>query len=252
MDKSILVIGETCVDVFIYGSTDRLAPEAPAPVFVPEKTKNNLGMAGNVFENVLSLGYEANIVTNQNFNSVTKTRYVHRGTNSLLLRVDSGEDKVKPLDDLNLDQLSNFDAILISDYCKGFLTEENISSISKSHPLVFLDTKKKLGSWCKDVFLIKVNSAEFHKSNADSLEESIRNKIIHTAGPHGCFYQGTRYPVKKVHIKDLSGAGDTFFAALAVKYLECNSITESIVFANACATQAVQRRGVFQSLSADS
>jgi len=53
--KKILVIGELCVDRFIYGDVKRLSPEAPVPVFNElEKVENN-GMAGNVVENIKSL-----------------------------------------------------------------------------------------------------------------------------------------------------------------------------------------------------
>ena len=52
------------------------------------------------------------------------------------------------------------------------------------------------------------------------------------------------YPVKSVEIKDVSGAGDTFIAGLAVKYLQTQDMDQAITFANDCATNVVQRRGV--------
>jgi bifunctional ADP-heptose synthase (sugar kinase/adenylyltransferase) len=48
----ILVIGDSCTDVFIYGRCERLNPEAPIPVFEPTKTITNQGMAGNVVANL--------------------------------------------------------------------------------------------------------------------------------------------------------------------------------------------------------
>ncbi len=44
----VLVIGDSCKDVFVYGSCDRMAPAAPVPVFIPQYLKDNKGMAGNV------------------------------------------------------------------------------------------------------------------------------------------------------------------------------------------------------------
>ena len=41
----VLVIGDSCEDVFIYGNCDRLAPAAPVPVFVETHRKSNRGMA---------------------------------------------------------------------------------------------------------------------------------------------------------------------------------------------------------------
>jgi bifunctional ADP-heptose synthase (sugar kinase/adenylyltransferase) len=43
-----LVIGDSCIDVFSYGKVNRLAPEAPVPIIIPEKETSNPGMAGNV------------------------------------------------------------------------------------------------------------------------------------------------------------------------------------------------------------
>jgi D-beta-D-heptose 7-phosphate kinase/D-beta-D-heptose 1-phosphate adenosyltransferase len=53
---NILVIGDSCTDVFRYGKVTRIAPEAPVPVIVPEKEIANPGMAGNVVANLKALG----------------------------------------------------------------------------------------------------------------------------------------------------------------------------------------------------
>ena len=82
----ILVIGDSCKDIFIYGTCDRLAPAAPVPVFVPEYHRENRGMAGNVYENMLSLKVEAALLTNTS--EISKTRYVEKKTNHMLVRID--------------------------------------------------------------------------------------------------------------------------------------------------------------------
>ena len=51
----ILVIGDKCTDVFVYGSVDRICPEAPVPVMVSHREESNPRMAGNVYENVKSI-----------------------------------------------------------------------------------------------------------------------------------------------------------------------------------------------------
>ena len=48
----ILVIGDSCTDIFRYGEVDRIAPEAPIPVLKPLKETSNPGMAGNVVTNL--------------------------------------------------------------------------------------------------------------------------------------------------------------------------------------------------------
>ena len=44
----ILVNGDSCTDVFVYGQIDRLCPEAPVPIFQSVSQKENGGMARNV------------------------------------------------------------------------------------------------------------------------------------------------------------------------------------------------------------
>lgn len=55
-NKKILVIGDSCKDVFRYGICERLCPEAPVPVFKPQSIRVNGGMCLNVVENIKSLG----------------------------------------------------------------------------------------------------------------------------------------------------------------------------------------------------
>ena len=135
----ILVIGDSCEDIFIYGDCSRLAPAAPVPVFVEEYRKSNKGMAGNVFENITSLGETCEIITNKA--EIIKTRYVEKKTNHMLLRVDSSEEKIDRIKNIDLKELQKYDAIIISDYDKGFLLNEDIKFIADNHNLVFLDTK---------------------------------------------------------------------------------------------------------------
>ena len=51
----ILVIGESCKDIFVYGKCERLCPEAPAPVLNPLFTTENGGMAMNVVKNAMCI-----------------------------------------------------------------------------------------------------------------------------------------------------------------------------------------------------
>jgi len=242
MKEKILVIGETCKDVFVYGESTRLCPEAPAPVFNPFEESCNPGMAMNVQRNIISLGEECDIYTNENWQSVTKTRLIHKNTNQMFIRVDEGDDKIDRCSVESLD-LKKYSIVVISDYCKGFLTEEDIEHITKQHDCVFLDTKKRLGSWAKNTKFIKINNFEYNKTE-HTLSDAMKQKMIVTLGSKGCMYQDKTYPVKKVEIKDVSGAGDTFLSALVVEYMRSRDILSAIAFANDCATQIVQKRGV--------
>ena len=70
MSIKILVVGESCRDVFKYGRCVRLCPEAPVPVFDFVEQIQNDGMAYNVYNNIKSLGVNVDIVTNNNWETI--------------------------------------------------------------------------------------------------------------------------------------------------------------------------------------
>ena len=237
----ILVIGDSCVDEFIYCDIERICPEAPVPVLKPIKSSGNGGMADNVVENLKSLGAEVDIITNDQI--IQKTRYIDNRSGQMVMRVDE-HDKCERYNGVY--ETVGYNAIIISDYCKGFLTEQDIEAFAERAKCpVFLDTKKQLGKWCEDIDFIKINEFE-HKKNFERLPNYpfILDKMIVTIGSKGCKYKDKIYPVPEVSVKDVSGAGDTFLAALVVAYLKNYDIKKAIIFANECATKVVQKRGV--------
>tara|TARA_R100000278_G_scaffold121365_1_gene105128 strand:+ start:2127 stop:2891 length:765 start_codon:yes stop_codon:yes gene_type:complete len=240
--KNILVIGESCLDVFHYGDCTRLCPDAPVPVFKSVETKENGGMAMNVFNNIKAINNNVNIITNENWRSIKKIRFVELKTNHMFMRLDENDDSYAQAS-LNVDDISDYDAVVVSDYDKGFLTKELMTKIASQHPLTFLDTKKKLGQWCSDFTFIKINGVEYERTK-DTIDRYLYDKLIVTQGQNGCIYRGKRYTVPLVEVKDVSGAGDTFISGLCCKYLETDDIESSIKFANYCATSVVQKRGV--------
>tara|TARA_B110000211_G_C14080887_1_gene554457 strand:- start:2093 stop:3532 length:1440 start_codon:yes stop_codon:yes gene_type:complete len=237
---NILVIGESCEDIFIYGKAERLSPEAPVPVLVPSSTTSNKGMAENVQLNLKSLGISPKFITNSE--NIKKIRYVDESYNYILLRVDEN-DKVDKLSEIP--DSSKYDITVIVDYNKGFLSESDILKLSSNCNLTFLDTKKKLGDWCRNITFIKINYNEYLNSKEfiDN-NEWINEKLIVTRGPYGCDYNEKNYPTKEVGVKDVAGAGDSFLAGLIFKYIQTKSIENSIQFANRCSTQVVQKKGV--------
>ncbi len=247
----ILVVGDGCTDVYVYGKCDRLCPAAPVPVFIPVHRKTNLGMAGNVYENILSLGLECELVCND-ASKIVKTRFVEHKNNHMIMRLDKGDVSDERIFERIKDRqkwvnyIKQFDAIIISDYNKGFLSEKDIEFISSNHDMVFLDTKKLLGSYARNCKFIKVNEYEYERSKhlLENLQDWIQESLIVTLGSKGCRYKEGTYPVKRVEVKDLTGAGDSFLAGLVHKYIETNNIKISIEYANECATKVVQQRGV--------
>ena len=109
---------------------------------------------------------------------------------------------------------------------------------------MFIDTKKILGNWAAGAKFIKINNYEYERSKP-YLSKVLLDKIIHTKGEEGAYFKGKQYLVmNKVEVKDTSGAGDSFFAALLVKYVETGDIEKAIMFANECASEVVKHKGV--------
>lgn len=240
---NILVIGDSCSDIFRYGKVTRIAPEAPVPIIIPEKETVNPGMAGNVVANLEALGANVDLITNKE--EIRKIRYVCSKYNHLLLRVDEN-DTCTPIKDIEI-EMGKYDAIIISDYCKGFLNEKMIESISNWDECpVFLDTKKVLGDWCKNIDYIKINHQEY-LNNKEILNvfPDLKNKTIVTRGKYGCDFKGKNYPTIDVPVKDVSGAGDTFLSGLVVEYINSGfDINLAIKFAQECTTKVIQKSGV--------
>jgi len=55
-NTSVLCVGDAMLDRFVYGSVDRVSPEAPIPVLFIERESAMLGGAGNVVRNLVALG----------------------------------------------------------------------------------------------------------------------------------------------------------------------------------------------------
>ena len=198
-------------------------------------------MAGNVVRNIEALEVEVTTLTNEE--QIYKTRYVDSKTNHMFVRIDTGEEHIARVKNLDTINFKAFDAVIISDYCKGFLEEEDIAYIAENSYRTFLDTKKVINNIFADkISYIKINEGEFAKCRGH-ISQKILDKTIVTIGGLGCIHNSQVYPVQKVDVKDNTGAGDTFLAGLAVKFCQTGDITKAINYANKCATYVVQRKG---------
>ncbi len=249
-----LTIGDSCKDVFIYGKCERICPEAPVPVFNPTETKTNGGMAANVQANVRALGVDCDLITQSN--EILKTRYVDIKTNQMLLRVDENDSTE---DSFNYKDVSwgKYDAVLVSNYGKGFLRSCAIRDICQHHDNVYLDSNK-VNMNCDlplNLTFLKINEYELeinkhwkshlHPSQHGDSSYNRPAQIIVTLGHKGCQYMGKTYPPpERVVAQDVSGAGDTFLAALAVSMTRVGDSETAIEYANECASKVVGKRGV--------
>jgi D-beta-D-heptose 7-phosphate kinase/D-beta-D-heptose 1-phosphate adenosyltransferase len=239
----ILVIGDSCKDVFIYGIANRLCPEAPVPVFIPKRKTETGGMAANVYENIESLSVDVDLITNSE--PITKTRYVEEKTNHQIIRIDSDASKSKRIEGIEHIPYSDYCAVIISDYNKGFLEYDDIQYICSMHDTVFIDTKKIVNEKMLGARFIKINEHEYENNiAAGQYFKEFYDKLIVTMSGKGCKYMEKEFNVEEVEVRDNSGAGDSFISALAIEYCRTKDIDKSIVYANECATIAVQHKGV--------
>ena len=187
----ILVIGDAILDKYIFGSTNRISPEAPVPVLKIEKDIMKPGGAANVAANISSLGLNVNLVANigidnngkvlrkiikslninlisksdKNYITTTKTRIISQ--NQQLMRIDNEIDikkNIKKNISISIEKLiKNSDAVIFSDYNKGSLKNvtELIKIANKHKKPVFIDPKGNNFNIYRNAFAITPNLKEF-------------------------------------------------------------------------------------------
>lgn len=233
----ILLVGDNCVDIYRYGTVDRISPEAPVPVFKFNYEESKPGMGGNVEVNLKQLGCDVKFITTDN--PSIKTRLIDQRSKQHLLRLDE-DNKAEPLTIKDL-SFNEFDAVVISDYGKGFLSEDLIEQIINDSKLpVFIDTKftdleRFQGAW------VKINNLEYTKIKTEC------SGLIVTKGPDGAsvIHHNIDITAPRVEVVDVTGAGDTFLSALAYEYLNTADIATAVRFAIQASSITVQHFGVY-------
>jgi len=223
--SKILLIGDSCYDYYHYGNVNRISSEAPIPILDFKYTQQKFGMAANVNDNLLKLGVETVMISSF---TEKKHRYIDIKSGNQLLRIDEQLEfeKFKMLD-INKD----YDAIIISDYNKGYLTYDDIEAIIKiSKAPVFIDTKKPDLKRFEGATL-KLNQYEWQDRISD------HSNCIVTRGGEPIMYKNTTYFPKVVQVYDVCGAGDTFLSAYVY--------SGDIEFAMKASSITVQHVGVY-------
>lgn len=235
----ILLIGDDCLDIYQFGSVDRISPEAPVPVFKYSHKEERPGMARNVKANLENLGCDVTYISEA---TSVKTRLIDIRSKQHIVRIDNDRgSQPASVDHINF---SNFHAVVISDYNKGTLNENTMVAIvrmaSAAKIPIFIDTKKTnlelfQGAW------VKINEYE------SRLITSECSGLIITQGPKGAYvpHHNVNCIAPNVEVADVCGAGDTFLAAFAVQYLYTNDLEKSIMFANTAASITVQHLGCY-------
>lgn len=289
---NIIVIGDVMLDVYISGQAHRLSPEAPVPVVAVDSKTSTLGGAGNVALNLAHLGckvwlfgvkgddaagkkivsilfdngIENRLVTDYNVPTITKTRVI--ANSQQLLRFDE-EKKASGsgmLTEINGVLEGDAQAVILSDYAKGILSPNLISSVIKRSRAkgipVFIDPKR--GGWnrYRGTNVIKPNLAELEEATGevianqgDVIRLALRmirayefEAMLVTMGPKGMMWvtdegKFEHIPTQAKEVFDVSGAGDTVIATMAACMCSGYSLAESARIANAAAGIVVGKLG---------
>jgi len=212
----ILVVGDVIMDEFLWGRVERISPEAPVPVVQVEKESLVLGGAGNVVNNILSLGGQAllcgvigndamgrelvhmlekmnspshGLVVENRRPTTIKTRVVAHSQQ--VVRVDREESE--PVTEASIEriittveeQTGSIDAIVVSDYGKGVVTRslmDGLRSLGQAgQPILAVDPTVRNVALYKDVTLITPNNYEAQQMSRIQIED---DQSLRRAGAH--------------------------------------------------------------------
>jgi D-beta-D-heptose 7-phosphate kinase/D-beta-D-heptose 1-phosphate adenosyltransferase len=291
----VLVIGDVMLDRYVIGGVHRISPEAPVPVLTVEDEKIVAGGAANVALNAASLGanvevcgwfgddsqgeqlrallQDQGISVDQSFlfsgaPTISKTRVT--SSNQQICRVDRESDSNSYAPNLSLLQESliskiNFsDVVIVSDYGKGFVSNELFRIIRKHANFVSVDPKPSRLLQYENPDLLTPNRMEalelVGKSrlmNEEFPQEEVVQEIFRkfspkklaiTLGADGMLLAEGKeikktIPTAAREVFDVSGAGDTVIAVLSMALVANGSFEQSAQLANLAAGIVVGKVG---------
>ena len=209
----VLVIGDVIIDKYIYGTSQRLSPEAPVPIVKHLHEVETLGGAGLVYKNLKSLGVDVTLFDTEQPRSI-KTRVICDGHYVTRIDDDKHANSAAVLDAVQATDFTKYDYVILSDYNKGVLDEslDIIEHLNAFGCKVIVDPKEHANHYI-NAWLIKPNYSEFTKFGFISWQGNIittnaGNNVVATI-------DNTDYdiPVEAVEVSDVTGAGDCFLAA---------------------------------------
>ncbi len=294
--KRVLVVGDLMLDKYIFGEVERISPEAPVQIVTVSREKYVPGGAANAANNIVSLGGNAflggvvgndsagtsliDLVASQRIDTqavigdarkqtTLKIRVV--GQHQQLLRIDY--EDTTDIDEQtgqklfeNIKKIGNLDALILSDYAKGALTQslcERLKAWCKtSRIIVAVDPKPEHKSFYKGSSFITPNKKEAEEmagfkinDQADltragnHLTAELDCDVLITTGDKGMslFERGREaihIPTVAKEVYDVSGAGDTVIATMSLALSSGASLKDAAVLANYAAGIKVGKLGI--------
>ncbi|MFZ2253468.1 MAG: bifunctional ADP-heptose synthase [Minisyncoccia bacterium] len=292
----VLVIGDVMLDIYEWCDVKRVSPEAPILIANTKEETFFLGGAANVAHNARALdakvtmigvvgddqmgevlknllaekGIEKNTIFTEAKRPTTSKRRIISGSQQLL-RVDrevthdiSSETSLKMQATIAL-EVEKCDVIILSDYCKGALTDEIINFVKtealKYNKKIFVDSKNKNFLKYKGVYLVKPNKEEAEQFAGEKFEKGYTNLksmgqklsgifqsniVITLAGDGTALFEGDHFShklTKAQQVFDVSGAGDTVMTVVALAVGAGAKLEEAVDISNIAAGYVVSRVG---------
>jgi len=295
----VLVVGDFILDQFIWGTVDRISPEAPVPVVLVNRESYMPGGALNVANNIHSLGGKVypcgvlgrdlqgrmlvkvmrsngietgGVLSDASRPTSLKTRIIAHSQQVVRFdRENNSEipaEKTRKIVQFVRERIQEADVLVIEDYGKGLIQPEMLKAlvrIARKHKKpVLVDPKEKHFPFYKGVTLITPNRKEAYGGYLNgaagaakpAIEEVGRgllkklqcDAVLITLGEDGMalFEKSgkiTKIPTAAREVYDVSGAGDTVIAVLALALAAGARMPDASILANLAAGIVVGKLG---------
>jgi D-beta-D-heptose 7-phosphate kinase/D-beta-D-heptose 1-phosphate adenosyltransferase len=311
--RRLLVIGDAVLDRYIKGSVSRISPEAPVPIVLQEESFYTPGGAANVANNLAALGADVTLLAmigndmeggilkkelhkrrihtnglfvDEGMDTIFKTRIIAQ--HQQIVRLDreradgkqAGQIKDKKILPFLRRHMKDFQAVIISDYAKGFIDPRLLSQVHEAALLqkipVVVDPKLEDLRQYGQVSCITPNKKEaeaalrnipeetrkafgIRSAKLDSQTEIEANgqgllnflsidSLLITLGEHGMYlFEHNKkpfpIPTKARQVFDVSGAGDTVISVFALCLAARATKSQAAQIANYAAGIVVGKMG---------
>ena len=279
-DIKILVVGDIMLDKYVVGDVSRLSPEAPVPIVNVKEEYYTIGGCGNVVRNIRELGAQVDCMASvaldhsgekvlDELDRIGAKSLVSYGSRETTVkeRIIADERKVQMIriDRENTEEVDyeraieifkkycryNYDIIIVSDYAKGMVTKGLMNFLKTQNTNIIVDPKPPSGYLYGNVFMITPNEREWKTMQAMSSYnywESIKF-VLETRGKNGMILhdrvEKQDWPIQSeaVEVYNVSGAGDTVVAIVAVCISMGFHVLQAAIIANKCAGYVVTQPG---------
>lgn len=291
----VLIIGDIMLDQYQKGLVERISPEAPVPIVKITEQVFKIGGAGNVAQNVATLGgcptlisicgedlygdnlqdicaglgIDSHLIRSSSRETTLKTRIM--AAHQQMLRVD--RETTRKLDDREFasllaqveSQIDNFSTIILSDYGKGIISERFLRWLGerkRPDQKIILDPKTCNFPYYTDLYCMTPNKKEASEgaempitsreeillAGKEIIEKRGLKSLVITLGAEGMavFLPGQgvfHLPTTAKKVFDVTGAGDTVIAVIALGLSSGLDLLSSCILANCAAGLVVGQVG---------